>query len=531
LDGEVFNPGGSLTGGSYSKNANIIGRKREIEDLTNKIAESHLIIEDKNREIMTMNEVIKELDDGGLNLRDEIHFENINLTKIRGEISRVEEEEKRNEKEIQKGSESLSKENEKIVVLKEKLHQTEVELDNLKEEVTSIEGEYEELSLRTVDKNSYIDDLKEELTTVKISNAKILEIISSNSAELQRMKQGIATERDLIENNLEEIKKSTLEKEGHKLKIYNNTQDVKEIINLLEDLELFFKEAEIEKLNIKEKFPVITSKIEDIDLQLDKLEKEVHRNEISLAKIESEDESFLKKLNEEYNLTFAEGLTFKLEGYDINVLKNEVADLKKRVSQLGVVNLGAIEEFKEVSEKYIFMDEQRKDLVESKDEIVALIEEMTEKMRTVFKENFEQLRIYFNETFRELFKGGSADLTLQGDDELTSKIEIDVEPPGKKLQNINLLSGGEKVLSAIALLFAILKMKPTPFCILDEIEAALDDANVLRYGEFLKKFSEKVQFIVITHRKGTMEASDRIYGVTMEEKGVSKVVSLELTKQ
>lgn len=531
LDGEVFNPGGSLTGGSYSKNANIIGRKREIEDLTNKIAESHLIIEDKNREIMTMNGVIKELDDGGLNLRDEIHFENINLTKIRGEISRVEEEKKRNEKEIQKGSESLSKENEKIVVLKEKLHQTEVELGNLKEEVKSIEGEYEELSLRTVDKNSYIDDLKEELTTVKISNAKILEIISSNSAELQRMKQGIATERNLIENNLEEIKKSTLEKEAHKLKISNNTQDVKEIINLLEDLELFFKEAEVEKLNIKEKFPVITSKIEDIDLQLDKLEKEVHRNEISLAKIESEDESFLKKLNEEYNLTFAEGLTFKLEGYDINVLKNEVADLKKRVSQLGVVNLGAIEEFKEVSEKYIFMDEQRKDLVESKDEIIALIEEMTEKMRTVFKDNFEQLRIYFNETFRELFKGGSADLTLQGDDELTSKIEINVEPPGKKLQNINLLSGGEKVLSAIALLFAILKMKPTPFCILDEIEAALDDANVLRYGEFLKKFSEKVQFIVITHRKGTMEASDRIYGVTMEEKGVSKVVSLELTKQ
>lgn len=177
------------------------------------------------------------------------------------------------------------------------------------------------------------------------------------------------------------------------------------------------------------------------------------------------------------------------------------------------------------------MSTQREDLVKSKEEIIEFIGEITEKMRDVFMENFKQLRIYFNETFKELFKGGSADLSLQGDDELTCKIEIDVEPPGKKLQNINLLSGGEKVLSAIALLFAILKMKPTPFCILDEIEAALDDANVLRYGEFLKKFSENIQFIVITHRKGTMETSDMIYGVTMEEKGVSKVVSMEFNKE
>jgi len=155
---------------------------------------------------------------------------------------------------------------------------------------------------------------------------------------------------------------------------------------------------------------------------------------------------------------------------------------------------------------------------------------MTGKMKEVFKENFEKLRINFNDTFRQLFKGGSADLILQEGDELTSRIEINVEPPGKKLQNINLMSGGEKVLSAIALLFAILKMKPTPFCILDEIEAALDDANVIRYAEFLKRFSNKIQFIVITHRKGTMEASDMLYGVTMEEKGVSKIVSVDLTR-
>src|SRR3712207_2781780 len=176
------------------------------------------------------------------------------------------------------------------------------------------------------------------------------------------------------------------------------------------------------------------------------------------------------------------------------------------------------------------MKEQKEDLIQAKEELLNVVKEMTDKMKTVFHENFNKLRENFSETFRELFKGGKADLILESGDELDGKIDINVQPPGKKLQNINLMSGGEKGLSAIALLFSILKMKPTPFCILDEIEAALDDANVKRYADFLKKFSDKIQFIVITHRKGTMEVSDALYGITMEEKGISKVVSVDLNK-
>lgn len=208
--------------------------------------------------------------------------------------------------------------------------------------------------------------------------------------------------------------------------------------------------------------------------------------------------------------------------------KKKIDELKREINKMGVVNVASIEEYKEVKEKYTFMNSQKEDLDNAKDELIRVIEEMTSKMRTVFNENFKKLNENFKITFRDLFKGGNADLILSGDDELNSSIEINVEPPGKKLQNINLMSGGEKGLSAIALLFAILKMKPTPFCILDEIEAALDDANVARYAEFLRRFSENTQFIVITHRKGTMEASDVLYGVTMEEKGVSKVISLDL---
>lgn len=530
LDGEVFNPGGSLTGGSYAKNANVIGRKREIEELTDKVSKTKEIIKVKTQDISNLNYNIKSLDDEGLDLRDKIHFENINITKINGEISKVEEEELRNKRELEKASEGLLKEEKKLDVLKEKLEKTIKDLEGLNIEVAKLTKEYEDINVKTKGENSCIEELREELTTIKVSKAKIMEMISNNTADLERISNSLKIEEELILNNGEEINKSKEAIESLKTQIENNYSGVNSIIEKVSEFENFFEEAEIKKAKIKEKLPVITSKIEDIDLQLEKLEKEVHRNEITLAKIEAEEETLLKKLNEEYNLTFAEGLSFKVEGSDIAKLKEEVSELKKKISDLGTVNLGAIEEFKEVNEKYTFMSSQREDLVQSKIEIEEFITEMTEKMRTVFMSNFKQLREYFNDTFRELFKGGSADLTLQGDDELTCKIEINVEPPGKKLQNINLLSGGEKVLSAIALLFAILKMKPTPFCILDEIEAALDDANVLRYGEFLKKFSEKVQFIVITHRKGTMETSDVIYGVTMEEKGVSKVVSLELTQ-
>jgi chromosome segregation protein len=193
--------------------------------------------------------------------------------------------------------------------------------------------------------------------------------------------------------------------------------------------------------------------------------------------------------------------------------------------------LGAIEEYRNTKEKVDFMNSQREDLIKGGKELENVIFQMTKKIKVLFKENFNKLRKNFNETFRELFKGGSADIVLTNGDELTGNIEITVEPPGKKLQNINLMSGGEKGLSAIALLFSVLKMKPTPFCILDEIEAALDDVNVLKYAQFLKKFSVNTQFIVITHRKGTMESSDVMYGITMEEKGISKIVSVNLDEK
>ncbi|MPM86526.1 Chromosome partition protein Smc [bioreactor metagenome] len=313
-----------------------------------------------------------------------------------------------------------------------------------------------------------------------------------------------------------------------RLKIKDNDRKIELTNGAIRNLDVKFKDREIELIKVKEKINLYQAQLEEFHILKEKKDSEFHKYEVILTKLQTEEQSLKNKLYEEHEIDSYKALNFKIEIEDINKYKQEISNIKMSISSLGVVNVGAIEEYKEIGEKFNFMNGQKEDLIKAKDELMNVIGEMTEKMKVVFNENFHMLRTIFNETFNELFKGGSADLILTGD-ELTGNIDINVQPPGKKLQNINLMSGGEKVLSAIALLFAILKMKPTPFCILDEIEAALDDANVARYAEFLKKFSENIQFIVITHRKGTMESSDVLYGVTMEEKGVSKIVSVDLT--
>jgi len=328
---------------------------------------------------------------------------------------------------------------------------------------------------------------------------------------------------------MDELKNSDLSKNHCNEKLASNKNICSSLLKSIDTQEKDFKESEDEVTSIKICIKKTSSALEDQTLLLRKKEDALHKFEISITKFETELEGQYLKLNEEMELTYAEAIELKIEVNDINEFKKAIIEIKASISELGIVNLGSIEEYDQIKEKYTFMNSQREDLNRAVGELLGVIEEMTSKMRSMFNSNFKILRKNFSETFIELFKGGTADLILSEGDELTANIEINVQPPGKKLQNINLMSGGEKVLSAIALLFAILKMKPTPFCILDEIEAALDDANVFRYAEFLKKFSNTTQFIVITHRKGTMEASDIIYGVTMEEKGVSKIVSVNLS--
>lgn len=531
LSGEIIAPGGALTGGSiHGKNNNILGRKREIEELGKKLQEKNEEIKKLIEESRVLKEEFKSLDEENLNDRDEIHSKNIEIAKNESEIVALKNETEKLSHSIDVTKNEIKKNEAEIEHLKKVLREKELELNIIEEQKNVNKKKNLEIDNLLKESRIKVDSAREKLTELKVNKAAIDEILLSKTNEVSRLEDSI------FENNFK-VEELNIENETNKNvvnelenNIINKGEAIKTLELRIEALEEGFKEDEVKKERLKEEFRIKDSKIAEISDIISKEESDLNKKEIQKAKSEMEKESLYTKLNEELDLTLAEAKEIAVDVDDVNKFKESITSLKKRVSALGVVNLAAIEEYEEIKEKYEFMFSQEQDLEKAKGELVEVISEMTEKMKVLFKENFKILNRNFNETFVDLFKGGSAELILSEGDELTANIDINVEPPGKKLQNINLMSGGEKVLSAIALLFAILKMKPTPFCILDEIEAALDDANVYRYAEFLKEFSKDIQFIVITHRKGTMEASDVMYGVTMEEKGVSKVVSVDLTK-
>ena len=530
LQGEVINPGGALTGGSiYNKNVNIIGRKREIEGIEKELNEISKDLRDLNAKVIIEKNSFKNLDDKCLNLKDEVHFNNIEVTRIQGEISSIVNENTKLKEALEvslKEKELISK---KITRSYEELELKKENIVKLKEEEESIKRNKELREKELLSKEENLTIHKENLVELKVKKAQIDETLGSEIKEIRRLENDIKELALKEELKNSDIDKNILSKKESLRSIEENKKLIEELNKKIQGMKSDFETYEANRVKLKEEIKLNNNKIESLTLDLNKLEDSINKKSITKAKYEVEENSLYSKLNEDMNLTLAEALDLSIEVVDLEDFKGNIGRLKGKISSLGTVNLGAIEEYEEVTTKYKFMSTQREDLDKAKEELVSVIGEMTSKMKDVFNSNFKILKENFNETFRELFKGGSADLILGEGDELSANIEINVQPPGKKLQNISLMSGGEKVLSAIALLFAILKMKPTPFCILDEIEAALDDANVNRYAEFLKQFAGNIQFIVITHRKGTMEASDILYGVTMEEKGVSKVVSVDLS--
>ncbi|MFW2488346.1 chromosome segregation protein SMC [Clostridium chromiireducens] len=530
LEGEVINPGGALTGGSIKgKNSNVLGRKREIEELIENISEKKKHCEELANTVQALKNEIKNLDESILNQRDEVHERNIELTKKESEMNGLQSDTDTLKRNLEMAKEELKRTvNEKEMYL-QKLMIKENEIKSIENENTSNKSKSTELENLIKAKLQEVNDCESNLTEMKINKATLDEAIENKKNEFSRMEKEIhdfKVKNELLNKENAESRNSI---EGLNLDIEVKNKNINDNTIIINKLELNFKDEEILKEKLKQDFKDKDNLISGILDEVSVKEMEVNKKEIVKAKKEADKEHIYKKLNEELELTYAEALDICESVTDEEALRQEISITKGKITKLGLVNLAAIEEYEEIKEKYEFMSTQAEDLENAKKELIGVIEEMTSEMKILFKENFKVLNYNFNETFKDLFKGGSAELILGEGDELTANIDINVEPPGKRLQNINLMSGGEKVLSAIALLFAILKMKPTPFCILDEIEAALDDANVYRYAEFLKMFSQNTQFIIITHRKGTMEVSDIIYGVTMEEKGISKVVSVDLS--
>ena len=527
--GDIINPSGAMTGGSIAKKTiNILGRSKEIEKLGKEITneekkKEELLKEKENYEnsIKNVIEQSKELNTKLQEIEIEYATEKQKILSIESSIEKIEKRIK-TLKEEKETIENQIKEANNIIENDDK------QIEELTIKIEELSKYIQEYAENNKENQKYIDDLNFDITNLKISVSSFDESENSILEIQERINQE-------IENNKNSIKDKTEQIEKIKQDNFNLEENIKEILEKIENIKETVKNSgsKIEELKqersqksevlskqeeqITEKFNVI----EDLKAQLVKID-------VKKTKIQEDINSIINKMWEEYELT-----PNAVENYEkpnnISATQKEVNRLRNEIKEIGSVNIDSIEEYKNLKDRYDFMSEQRLDLETTMNKLRKIISEMTQIMKEQFKEKFKVINKNFDEVFKELFGGGKAELKLEDEEKiLECDIEITAQPPGKKLQSMTLLSGGEKALTAIALLFAILKINPAPFCVLDEIEAALDDVNVYRYAEYLKKFAKDTQFLVITHRKGTMEVADTVYGVTMEENGISKLLSMKL---
>lgn len=528
LDGQVINAGGSMTGGSRVQNAGILSRGNEIERL-------------KGSLVSMQKELDGMLSDYKL-LSEDASAAKAELEGAEGDLLRAKEENIRREGELK--------------LANDKLASVSSGVKELLEEKETLEKRIESVSSGAEAARSQIDELKETLE----NKEKELESITGDSKTLQKNREEVASkaaeirlrivslQKD-VEANTDEITRLKNRKTGHLDRLSELDGEIREIEEKNDELRALTERLSADEKALKANHGDAQNQINELISQRDELEKQANdlrlherakseeRERLSgdIARLEerkiamrNEYDNLTSKLYDEYQLTRREAAALEIEIDDYSLAAKRLAELKSQIRALGSVNVSAIEEYKEVSERYEFLSGQISDVETSRAELNKMIDDLTGKMAEQFREQFNRINSCFGQTFIELFGGGKAELRLEDErDVLGSDIEIKVQPPGKNVQNINLLSGGEKGLSAIALLFAILKVTPAPFCIFDEVEAALDDVNVSRYAQYVRRMTKNTQFILITHRRGTMEEADVLYGVTMQEKGVSKLLELK----
>lgn len=528
-EGDLINPSGAITGGSVAKKTvNILGRGKEIEKLEKEIKNLKQKIEKLENDKQNYEESIEGILELSANLEKELQEIDITYATEKQKVISINENIEKLEKRLNRLKEeqaNLEKQKEEAVSTKGDL---QVEINKIveqNEELSKIITEFAELNK---DDQKYIDDLNFDITNLKISVSSFDESEASIQEIQERINQELENAHTSIENKntqIEQIKKDNEELEKSIQETLQKIEEVKESVNSSSSkIEELKKERAQKSEKLSKQEDEITAKfkvIEDLKGQLVKLD-------VKKTKIEEDINGIINKMWEEYELTPNNAEQYQ-KPENVALTQRRVNSLRTEIRELGSVNVDSIEEYKNLKDRYDFMSEQRLDLENTMSKLRKVISDMTQIMKEQFKEKFKVINKNFGEVFAELFGGGKAELTLEDEENiLECGIDITVQPPGKKLQNMMLLSGGEKAFTAIALLFAILKINPAPFCVLDEIEAALDDVNVFRYADYLKKFTDHTQFLVITHRKGTMEVADTVYGVTMEESGISKLLSMKL---
>jgi len=530
LEGELFAPGGAVSGGAFKNAGNLLGRRREAEESEKEFSERKKEAEAcertvnryrKERESLrneqelqrgVLQEKMLERNTAEMNLQH-VKEQNGGLLETRESLRREVSDAEAEIERIRSANRELQ---EQIAANEEQSGKDRETADRLHEEMEEIRGRQDEASAEAVRTLTEYNGLLQSVEYQRDTGARIERERTQYRSELADAEQSLAETKKEIEERSQAIREIEERQCELQRDIQNGEEQIAELTKLAEDITKqnrdFFERREI------------------LSRTMSGLDREQYRLQGQKEKMEDQLESNTRYMWEEYGMTYTEACEHRSEEYNNPTLNRKaVYELKNKIRGLGNVNVEAIEEYRDAKERYEFLTGQRKDILDAETTLSGIISALDEEMRKQFSETFEQLKVRFDRVFRELFGGGKTTLSLsEGEDVLEAGVLINVQPPGKKLQNMMQLSGGEKALTAIALLFAILDLKPSPFCLLDEIEAALDDSNVGRFAQYLHKLSKDTQFIVITHRRGTMSAAEALYGITMQEKGVSTLVSVNL---
>ena len=531
LDGQVVNAGGSLTGGSQLRNTGVLSRQADIkklkaqtDKLIAKVKEAETLSEQINRECASIEADL-------LGYRADLSNKQQDLVRLEAEKRACDNEINNTQTAISDSEQELADCTEKINGFKEsqknakaQLAELNVKIAEIDEKVNSVTGNRAELTQKREELTVKLQNIRLEIVTaqkdIDALNAEIVFARNTGSGNDKRKAMMFAQIED-VEKTIAEIK-ANIEQYQNDIAVLENTQKtINEQIEAISAQRELFEKRSVEIRNVER----------DKNNEREVSGRELARLEERKINIQKEYDNIISKLWDEYELTKREAEKTAIEIEDNAKAQSRLNELKRSIKNLGSVNVSAIEEYKEVSERYEFMSAQVADVEKSKNEIEKLIVTLTKQMKEVFVESFDQINSNFTRTFKELFGGGTASLSLSDPENiLTSGIDIIVHPPGKIVVHLDALSGGEKALVAIALYFAIMKVRPAPFCVMDEIEAALDDVNVFRFASYLRRMTEKTQFILITHRRGTMEEADVLYGVTMQDEGISKLLELRSTE-
>lgn len=530
IEGESLNVGGSLTGGAFKNNSNLLGRRREIDEI-------HRNVEKLKSEIEKLQSTVEEyrnkrnyFRDEAVRIQESLQEQYIQENTVQMNLNSMSDK----RAEIKREYENLQKENEKLEKQKKEIEEGSLSIQQEMEESSSkentLENSINQKQEELESKKKKETDISKELEKIQLEGAGIVSrkgFIQENLKRIQEELENLQLQQKTLIAGMENGKEDVLKKQSEIAEIYEKIE-VAEKEEVRDKKKL--QEALLKKEEMTQEHKVFFSKRDALSARMNLLDKESYRLLGQKEKIEENQETQVNYMWEEYEMTYSQALLDMPEELQEKAeIKSAISNIRNEIRQLGHVNVNAIEEYKELSERYTFMKTQHDDLVQAEETLQGIIDELDLGMRNQFEEKFGQIQIEFDKAFKELFGGGKGTLELDEDEDiLEAGIRIISQPPGKKLQNMMQLSGGEKALTAIALLFAIQNLKPSPFCLLDEIEAALDDSNVARYAKYLHKLTKNTQFIIITHRRGTMAAADRLYGITMQEKGVSTLVSVNL---